>query len=60
MASPFVTDLMRRWQTGKKLNRRQYEELTRDGLLEAVDADKDFYAITDAGRNLLYQNRHTL
>ena len=60
MTSPFITDLMRRWQTGKKLNRRQSEELTRDGLLEAVDADNDFYAITDAGRTLLYRNRNTL
>lgn len=57
MPSDFIIGLLKKWQVGKKLSKSQYVELIRDGLLEAVNADKDFYAITKNGRRVLNTNQ---
>ena len=54
MPSEFIIALLKRWSVGKKLSKSQYYELVRDGLLEA---DKDFYAITENGRRVLNTNQ---
>ena len=54
MPTDFVIGLLKKWQVGKKLSKHQYAELVNDVLLEA---DKDFYVITENGRRVLNTNQ---
>lgn len=55
MPSEFVIELLKRWYSGRKLNRNQYAELINDGLL--IQLEPDTYALTKHGRDILHPNK---
>lgn len=56
MASEFVIDLLRKWQTGKKITPSQYTELVNDGLL--IELAEDTYVLSKHG-NLVLNKKGT-